>query len=43
MLLCKFHGYLLLETFPQHKARDEIGKMDITTRLSADTVYRFIT
>jgi len=31
---------LLFEKFPQHKARELIGKMDIMTGLSADTVYR---
>ena len=31
---------LLLEKFRQHKARDLIGKMNIITGLSVDTVYR---
>jgi len=31
---------LLLEKFPQHKARELIGKMNIITGLYLDTVYR---
>jgi len=33
---------LLLETLPQHKAREQVRKMNIITRLSVvDTAYRF--
>jgi len=32
---------LLLETFPQHKIREQIRKMRIIIGLSADTVCRF--
>jgi len=30
---------LLLETFPQHKAREQMRQMNVITGLSVDTVY----